>query len=434
MRKKEGINFVIFALLANFYITTLFLGFFNFIYIGSIALEGLIRFILFTSLTIIFLKKINQIKSTFLKEKKIFIFIILFVILTFLQIFFLKNKLYHIQGTIKYLFYLLCILLSIYSLHNNGVQVRDKLIIVIYILFFSVVIFYPYLIIRSGLSLGERLTLTGIRFSMILGAGNEDAHFMVTLFPFILYSLYKKKFLLISIIILSTVVLIYNGTRSTLLMFCFVVLLYFTITNKNKILMPLLIVILIFTVGESVGNIFITQLEGEKGIIFNFNDFVQGRVSEGNLAGRYNSTWMPTVLYTIKNSLWIGFGNNGWSEVALNAIGYENISNSWVSVAPHNFFVTCFCNWGLLGLTLFIYLFYHYVKYSFLCLKKALTFNQKRISTALLCSWISFLSWSMIANSSGTAGWTVLVILILLTIINKNEILTEYSTLKKKIK
>jgi len=424
--KNKGVdrNFkiVIFILVVQFYIAALFWGFLEPMRIKGIAPDGYFRF---ASLCIVFILLLGQFKTKYsyllARERSLLISFFLFLSLLGTQFFIVDDKFLHFRGCTRYVLYFACVLLSFYSCFYYGEKSRDILVSVAVVLFFSVIIFYPYVIYKFGLPFSERLQ-TSARLAFLLGAGNEDAHFMASLFPFVLAKFDKRKFLTAGLIIFLFVALIYNGTRSAFLMSGITVLLYYTLVTKKKWLLIGLIGTLVAAFLLIILPFLYLKFENEMGIFFDFSDLLQGKFIGGNFSGRLSFIWLPTIEYTIKNSFWMGFGNSGWMEVGSKVALTNIFLRGWVVASPHNFFVWSFVNWGILGLMLLIYPMFKGVIYSWYTLKTSSTLNQKKVSVAIFCSWICFINWCMIANSNGVHGWTVLILLILLSIANKNYI------------
>lgn len=423
MNYKIKINYlkiIIAVLIINFYFNAIFKSILVPIIIGGINLSGYLRFILLLIILFIIAPQLQYFNYVFNKNRKFVFIIFVFIIFLIIEIFFIKNKFLHIQGSIKFIFYFSCIIMGLYPAYYSSNKTLKKFTNLAIFLFFSVIIFYPYIIYKIGMNPFERILMAGdVRYGFLLQAGNEDAHIMVTLFPFILAKFYNKKYIKIFLIFILFLVLIYNGTRSALLSALFIIILFYYLSSPKKILFIILI-ILIFVIFAPVILSFVSiMFEKEKGVFLYTNRLLSGEYVGGNLSGRITYIWVPIIYYTINNSLFFGFGSNAWQTIAPKIVW---ASYADVTYSPHNLFVWIFANWGLLGLIIFIYLLYINFRYVINSYKKAIKIKNKIISISLMCSWFGFIIWSLIANSVGAHGWTVFTILILINISNKYDI------------
>jgi O-antigen ligase len=420
MQKKNRsfyLNLLIGILLINFVFNALFLGRLGEYSIAGIGVPGILRLLFLSILFFIMglnLKRFNPV----LKYERKSIFIVLLILYLFVQLFFLSNFAYQFQGSIKYYFYFSLMLIGLYNAYVEGALTSNKLVKLAVIFFFMIIVFYPYVIMSSGLSVSERLQHSNLRLGYLLQAGNEDAHVLVSLFPFVLVKLNTKRFFSKVVFLILLVVLFYNGTRSALIMGIFVTALFYFLGTKNKYLFGLISFIVLLILLPFVYNIFVILFKKEFAFFQNIDQFLQGGFTQGNLAGRITYIWVPTVLYTIKNSLMFGFGSNGWQIVA-SKVTWFSFQGTYYS--PHNLFVWIFVSWGLIGLTLFIGFYYSQFLLAYRNYKNS-TENLRVITIAVLCSFFAFLAWSFIANAHGAHGWTVLIISVLINISNKYQI------------
>ncbi|MCK4821587.1 hypothetical protein KA005_37825, partial [bacterium] len=317
IKQQVDSNFkvVLFVLIVNFYINTYLLFILGSIHIRGIGLPGYFRFAISGVVGILFLGQLKKYSYVLAQQRGLCVAIFLFFLILAIQFFIVDDKVLHLQGSVKYFFYFTCLLLSLYSCYYDSKNARNALVIVAIILFASVIFFYPYIICKAGMNPYERLTVY-MRSSFLLRAGNEDAHFMLTLFPFLLAKFHGKKFLTIVFLVFCFLALIYNGTRSTLVMAPIVTLLYYNIISKRKLLLGGLLTALIVAGMSALPQILALMFEKEMGLILNYQDFLYGNYVGGNLSRRVSFIWLPTIKDTIQNSFWVGYGSNGWSLVA----------------------------------------------------------------------------------------------------------------------
>jgi len=415
-------KFVTFALTGNFYLAALFLAFVEVVRFAEIDLTGYFRFLALGITVILLLAHSGRYLQVFFQERLLCCLICSFLLLLIVQILLVEDQFLHLQGSVQVCFYLICVLSSLYSSYYYSTRVRDVLVNLAVVLFISVIIFYPYLIYQTGMLPYERIMTRGWRLHLLLGAGNEDAHFMATLSPFILAKLYRSKLITGIFLAFLFLALIYNGTLAALLMTIIISTLYYFMSSRKKIPMLLFMIMILVLAGGSILEVFSVLFERQKVLINYYDRFLGGEYLGENLSGRLALVWLPALRYTIENCFWTGFGSNGWPMVA-NTIAVLHIEGIQQAASPHNFFVWSFSNWGIVGLVLIICLFYRCIRYSWHSAITSTTFNERRISVAIFCSWVGFVGWCMIANSHGPYGWTVLVLLILLSISNRYHLL-----------
>jgi hypothetical protein len=216
--------------------------------------------------------------------------------------------------------------------------------------------------------------------------------------------------------------MVYNGTLTAIVMGVTVTILYYFLNSRKKVLLVVLIIMILLLVGGTILQALSVLFERQKVLIWSYEKLLRGEPLGENLSGRIGLVWLPAILYTIENSFWTGFGSNGWTMVANNT-ALVRIEGIVQAASPHNLFVWSFTNWGIVGLVLIICIFYKSVRYSWFCVRASGTSSERNIPNAIFCSWVAFIGWSMSANSHGPYGWTVFILLILLSIANKQHLI-----------
>lgn len=152
----------------------------------GVGLEGLARFICLGIIAIILIDHLSRFSFIFKYENNFIFLILSFIFLMLVQIFLVGNASFNLQGMIKYLFYFGFIIISLYGAIVFSDQSIHLLLNLCFFLFLSVLIFYPFMIIESGVDPITRLMNREGRMSFLLKTSNEDAHFMTTLFMLVL--------------------------------------------------------------------------------------------------------------------------------------------------------------------------------------------------------------------------------------------------------
>jgi len=350
--------------------------------------------------------------SPFIKNNKVFTGLIVFFLLIIISQFFIDLSLKQLQGNIKFILFFLAIILSLghcYFDPENALKTIGN-----WALFFliCVLIFYPYLILSSGETILQRLLTPNSRYGFFLGHANADAHLIVTTSFLIIFSiLYKHSKAFSFLFVCICIALIYNGTRAALILFILLNLICFSFLSKRKIFLYFFIflfLIIIFIVSplQKIINI---NFQNEY-IFTNVTSVLQGEHVGGNFSYRVADIWVPIFDHVVKNSLWFGYGSNGWDVLSSDILGHR--------IPSHNFFIWSFANWGLLGVLFFIVLIIHYLIISFKTLNTK-NKSHKKISISIFCSWIGFINWTIFENPFSPQGFTVLTLLILATTANK---------------
>jgi hypothetical protein len=413
MKNTLDINFkiVMVVLILNFYLNSLLVSFQRQA-IGGLSITGYYRLAALGLVTLILLGNSRNYFPVWVKEKSFALTVFALMGLMLLQIPYVDNLQLHLQGAVKFFLYTMVLIVAITSCYFRPRATSSLLSQVFVILFISVALFYPYIIIKSGLNPLERLS-GHTRLSFLLGAGNEDAHFMMTTMPFLLARIYRRKLLSVVFLGFFALALFYNGTRTTLLLLAIIVVLYYFLLSRNRYLLGAMIALLLWAIAPYLILLFNALFAGEMNVILKYQQFLAGNYIGGNLSGRMTYIWLPAINHTIQHSPWIGFGNNGWLELGRSNIQLLHPYWGIRLPSPHNFFIWSFVNWGITGLSLIFVLYFKGIWSSWRAIKHSDLEQRSPLAVALFCSWISFFVWSLIANANGTHGWTIFVLLLI---------------------
>lgn len=375
----------------------------------GVGLEGLARFICLGIISIILLDHLSRFSFIFRYENNLIFLILSFIFLMLVQIFLVGNTSFNAQGMIKYLFYFGFIVISFYGAIMHSDQSIRLLLNLCFFLFLSVLVFYPYLIVESGDDPITRLLKREGRMSFLLKAANEDAHFMTTLFMLVFVKIRKYKMLCIIVACIFYIALIYNGTRSAL-MLSFILPVVSYILLKRKFVTSAIIIGLIVLFSLPYLITFIeTKFEAELAILDNTEEVMAGQEAGGTLSWRITYLWVPSIEYVLTHSPIIGYGSNGWDIIIPKILNGETAS-------PHNFFIWSFVNWGFVGLILLLALIATSIYYIWRSYLRDKNEDDQLLSIALLCAWAEFIIWSLVANANNSEGWTIFCILIVFSI------------------
>lgn len=249
----------------------------------------------------------------------------------------------------------------------------------------------------------------------------EDGGFFSVFFPFFLYSKISniKKYIFITIFLFFLI--IKNGTQASILAIFVILIIYLTYKRKRR--KNTLIVIFILATSLFLitffSNIFYTF---DTGLSWRGVQQASNRQYSGSIGVRLGNIWIPMTLHVIENSPFIGFGNGSW-RVQSQQLGFEYLHvDGTVSYvyqrSPHNVFLVYFVDWGIIGLSLMVYIFYKALKSNYQIMTNLKMNSQiKRYAEAYFCGWIGFLIWGFTGNAHGWLGWQVICFLLIGTVI-----------------
>ncbi len=376
----------------------------------EVGLEGYLRVFSLGILTIFLLHHLSKFSFVYAYERSLIFIILSFFILVGVQFFLLDEKLFNIQGAIKYFFYFSFIAVSLFSAIVHADKTIDIILNICILLFAVVLVFYPYLIVTSGIDPVSALLLNEHRLHFLLQASNEDAHFMTTFFILVMVRLRHHKGWVIILTGLFYLALLYNGTRSAFLMAIVLPVIFFVLYKRKFVLSFIVLGIVFITSFSYVAEYVKVKFEGDLEVFEDPDAVLSGKQVGGSLSFRIAHLWVPMITYTNRESPIIGNGSNGWDIIAVKLLNSKKIES------PHNTFVWTYINWGLVGLIGMFMLF----AIPFFNMVRIYISNQggkyQLLVVALICTWIEFFVWSMIANAYTVHGWVVLSLLIILSV------------------
>lgn len=378
---------------------------------GGFSLLGVVRFAGLPVLSFLLFEKLKSQRIAKVGNRywlEMILPIVAFLILLIAQVFLIPRSGLsgHLSGSPDYVFrnlLYLCIILNINA--KNAGKVIKVISVLFAITFFYNLIQYPFVIHSSGVSIASVLSSYGqqskVKTFGLFNAANEDANAMMTLLPFALLYIdqlhgLKRKTLRIVLILLMPLALLFNGTRTALIItFPLILFLYYTDLSLKKVVRfsPLLIPI----VGLAV--------VGASGFVS--SAFTKEAEDGGSLGWRFEEVWIPAVNYTSEHSPLVGLGSLGWNYVSRAAqIGYGFGQNFDIKPA-HNLYVWFFVSWGAIGLA-FLLIFMFGLLRSSLQLSHLKKSNLASLSKACFCSVCAYVIWGGISNAFMGSGFNML--------------------------
>lgn len=311
----------------------------------------------------------------------------------------------HITGSVKFTAWFGTYLCSLLSLNpNSALQYKKYISNVLLIIFLIGVATYPIIMISSGISLSTVLAGYGaaedrVQNSGLFGSANEDANGLMTLFPIALVFLEQmegNKKIIFKFVLFSffPFLLLYNGTRTTLLFTLPVILVLFYSKLSLKGLVRLLL----------MGAM---PLLLSVPFIATFIDraFASNTGGKGDsYAWRLTEVWTPAIEYTEKYSPIFGFGSRGW-EYMSEQLG---LLAEGLPLSAHSGYIWAFVSWGALGLLAYILFFIVLLIESFR-LSQLPNTELSTFGRALFCSVLAYCIWAYISNVFWPQGWVILV-------------------------
>jgi O-Antigen ligase len=311
----------------------------------------------------------------------------------------------HSTGAVRYVSWALGYIGLLSTLnHKNSLQVLHIFTTAITILFTLLIFQYPAIIANSGYSLTAAIQLYGqniIKMNGIFAAANEDANGAMTLLPFFLayteqQTGIKKWFFRTFALVISPLMIFFNGTRTALFfIYPLVLLLFYSNLSLKRLLTLFPLIAIAGVILRSVGTTF-----AEKA----FNEESQGG---GTSAWRIEHVWTPTFNYGSDISPVWGFGVRGWEYVCQQS-GIWGETGSGES--PHNIYLWIFISWGLVGLIIHFLFLLILLFHSF----RLVEFPGHEISIyakASFCSLSAYLVWASISNANIDICWLILIMI-----------------------
>ncbi len=388
---------------------------------------GYIRLLGIPIIFFYFINSFGALKDKIKNEKWLSLPILLLLLYFFVLPIFIPSSCVqnHFSASVKCVFWFLCYLVIIANADARPDRKVKYLLNVLVLIFFSIIVFYPYLILNSGFTLGN-VVKNGLKLklSFLLGAANEDANGLVTVLPFVLFALRKHRILRLILIAFTGVSLLFNGTRTAQIMFLLILFLFFSATSKRKFIWMIFLVFM----GLSIGQFIMVYLN--RILAFETLDAFLGLSSAGNLGFRVALIWIPTLNFMFHYSPVFGLGTGGWNYLALKILPMDSTSLS--TVPPHNTYLWIYVCWGIIGLT-------QYLLFLGAMLAKSIKIAMKKkgkwkasLGTALVCSIFGYGVWSFMSNSYWAQGWIILLItsslILMVTYFDMDNVKQPYSS------
>ncbi len=427
IKKNALVKYVVasyFILFTSEIITKIFLRGAN---VGTFSPSGVIRFITLAILLLIMLSNLNLFS---LREKASVYLVFAIPFFLIIQLLFIEWSGENISGMFKYFFYSLLLAFALLNKDNESCRTIDSMMYLLIVFYIVIVSVYPFIVPSSfyynpvnyfySIGMGFRLN------EGFLGAANEDANFLSSIFPLLLFKTGNRKLVKMGLVILTFLILLINGTRSAIMMMLITTFIYMLYgQNKERIIhiRILMLTIISFVIVLFIIPYFTIIFYSERNLFENFNNLLNygDATVEGNFAYRVIKIWTRPIYYTIENSPMFGFGSGGWDFVALK-LRIVNPFNLFKVESPHNSLIYFFVCWGLIGVIVFLIIIICGFGLSIKCLFKNTDTTFKNLSLSIFLSWISFIAWSLIANAYSTHGWIILSIFLIITILNYRQI------------
>ena len=369
---------------------------------------GIYRFIgLVILLVLIITTNFQTFKFAKLPIGFIFIFILIIQPVFLPKDFLLLN----LSGAIKFLYYaLLCAFLirEVNITHEiSNVDIPKVIFILFYIVLFVNVI---YFILHTSEVIHDFTHFDYIeKRGFILGAGNEEGNFMMTILPFILLKYKKISIKTILLFFLILLLLMVNGSRASLGIFVVTTSVYYLLSSEKKVLTFSVIILIGILISSFLYSTIYFRYEK---VFQSFNYYSifnsTGNTGSDNFSFRVFALWLPAILFTMKYNLLLGIGPS-----APNILDNYNIlivpMDEKYGASLHNTFVYIFSCFGLIGLILFFILLTGLL---LKCFNAILKFKNEKGFPAIFASLTGFFIWSNISNSNTTIGWNYLILVI----------------------
>jgi hypothetical protein len=373
-------------------------------------LESALRFFRLASIPILLFAIFDLVSKLKLKQAKLLIMmslpILVILFVTVFQLLALPPDALstHISGSVRIICWSLTYLSVLFSFSYPAATKYKTIFIFLFFLIFIVGLSqYPGIINKSGVSINNILNSYG-KFDEgkgnfgIFGSANEDANALMTLFPTTLLFLDKthgivRNSLIAILFIFFPVAIIYNGTRTALLVTYPLILFLF---YSNLSLKKVFIFILASPIISSILLLFSNGLFERA--------FAEDANGGGSFSWRLEHSWIPAINYTLTNSPIFGFGSRGWEYVVQNA---RILTPEGEFIPAHSAYVWVYIAWGIIGFTAYLTFLLVLLKESFQ-LAKSKNSNIASTSKALFCSVIAYCIWAFISNASDDQGWLIL--------------------------
>ena len=316
----------------------------------------------------------------------------------------------HLSGCTKFVCWILGYLCTLLTLNNQSARKTRSIILYTFIfIFLATIVQYPFIIAKSSTSIAVILKNFGRgekNFFGLFAAANEDANSTVTLLPFLLMQVEKlgglKKFVLLACILFYfSIVLLFNGTRTALLItFPLILFIFYSKLSIKAFLGISPLIGLAFLLYNAYGRGFTEEA------------FSKESGDSGTFSFRLERVWIPASTYTFEHSPLVGFGSRGWEYVGslVRLVRSASETNAFEIIPSHNVYVWTFVSWGILGSFIYVTFLILLLKESF-GLSKNSDAEVAMFGRTLFCSMIAYCFWAFISNANIEAGWVILILL-----------------------
>lgn len=333
---------------------------------------------------------------------------IILLFINLLQLLALPNNivLTHASGSVTFTAWFSLYLSMLMALNSKSSGfVKNALITTLSLTFLIGILQYPHIVMQSGAQLSRALnnygnTVHRYQLGGIFGSANEDANGFVTLFPLALLWVenqkgIKKIIFRCILLIYFPLVLIFNGTRTALIItFPIVTTLFYWKISLNQFL---------YILGPLAG-IGLALFNLSSNITSKF--FGQESASGGTFGWRVEHVWLPAVQYTLNNSPIFGFGSRGWEYICNQLEIFDTFTGG--PKPSHSGYIWAFASWGMLGLIAYV-TFLSILLIQAFQLSNSKTQDISRTGKALFCSMIGYCFWAFISNVMMPQGWVILI-------------------------
>ena len=333
---------------------------------------------------------------------------IILICINLLQLFALPDVLIstHATGSARFTTWFLLYIATILALNSTTVdKVKNAIFILLVAIFAVGILQYPRIILQAGGQLGTALSNYGqvdsrYQLAGIFGSANEDANGLITLFPLALLWIERQKGMKRSLLrwmllIYFPLVLVFNGTRTALIVsFPLITLLFYWRLSLKQFLLWI----------GPLATASLVVIQASASLINRV--FGQESQGSGSLGWRIEHAWVPSIDYTWAKSPLFGFGSRGWEYVS---VQLQIFDLEGMAEPAHSGYVWVFVSWGALGL-------FAYVAFLGLLLAQAFVLSLSENSEiaiagrALLCSVIGYCLWAFISNVMWPQGWLILLL------------------------
>ncbi|MEO0687602.1 MAG: hypothetical protein AAFY76_21770, partial [Cyanobacteria bacterium J06649_11] len=235
-------------------------------------------------------------------DKLLYLYIppLLLLIINVFQLFLLPDAVIssHTTGSVKFAAWFSLYLATVLNLNvETAVKIKHRIWMVLIIVFTIGIFQYPLIVMQVGGGLGSAFSNYGqlgerYQLSGIFGSANEDANGFVTLLPLVLLWIEnqpfsKRRILRWGLLLYFPLMLVFNGTRTALLLsFPLITILFYcrlSIKTLLYIIGPITVLIssTIFIVNNWASRFFSAELQGG-----------------GSFGWRVENVWLPAVEYT----------------------------------------------------------------------------------------------------------------------------------------